>query len=33
MEREPKEEAVVGKEEFRLGQVGLDVPVGHQRDI
>lgn len=32
MEGDPKEEAVAGEVEFCVGQVGLDVSVGH-RDI
>lgn len=30
MEADPKQEAVAEKEEFCFGQVGSDVPVGHQ---
>lgn len=30
MEGDPKEEAVAGDVEFRVGQAGLDVSVGHQ---
>lgn len=30
MEGDPKEQAVARKDEFCFGQMGLDMPVGHQ---